>query len=145
MEANATSAAGWTTTRQSSGSTRRGESESGLAPSYYRAALRLRRPRRHAVLSLLPVLVATHPLGYPGDVPDLLLLRFFVVLVSNRVCISVAHRLARHRHRPRQHRLLHLLRLCCMVQLAACQGTPACCFCASSPTRQSLSVHRRHY
>lgn len=32
------------------------------------------------------------------DVPDLLLLRLFVFLVSDRVRVSIAHRLAHHRH-----------------------------------------------
>jgi hypothetical protein len=53
--------------------------------------LRSRRPWRRATLRLLPVLVATPPLGYPGDVPDLLLLHLFVFSDSDRVCVSIAH------------------------------------------------------
>jgi hypothetical protein len=34
------------------------------------------------------------------DVPDLLLLHLFVFLVSDRVRVSIAHRLAHHRHWP---------------------------------------------
>jgi hypothetical protein len=81
------------------------------------SALRSRRPWCRAALRLLPALVAAPPLGYPSDVPDPLLLRLFVFPVTDQVCVSIARRLARHRHRPRQHRL-HLLRLCCMITFA---------------------------
>jgi hypothetical protein len=105
MEADATSAAGRTAARQSLGPTHCGEDGPGLAPPRFRAAL------------LLPALVATPPLGYHGDVPDPLLLRPFVFPVSDRVRVSIARRLARQRHWPRQH-WLHLLRLCCMIGFA---------------------------
>jgi hypothetical protein len=120
MEADATSAIGWTTAGQSLRQTRHGEDGLGLAPPRFHVMLRSRRPWCRAALRLLPALVATPPLGYPNDVPDLLLLGLFFFLIRDWVCISIAHRLARHRRRPRQHRLLHLLRQYYMSQLAAC-------------------------
>jgi hypothetical protein len=100
MDADATSGAGRTATGQYSGSTCRGEDEPGLASPLVHVALRLRWPWRHTALRLLPTLVATPPLGYPGDVLDLLLLRLLVFSVCDRVCISITRRFARYRHRP---------------------------------------------
>jgi hypothetical protein len=68
------------------------EDGSGLALPQFRAALRLRCPWRRVALRLLPTLVAIHPLGYLGDVPDLLLLCLFVFPIGDRVCVSIAHR-----------------------------------------------------
>jgi hypothetical protein len=68
-----------------------GRAGSRSAPISRCAALRSWWPRHRATLSLLPTLVPTPPLGYPGDVPDLLLLRFFIFSVSDRVCVSIAH------------------------------------------------------
>jgi hypothetical protein len=77
MEADATSAVDQTMVGKSSGLTRRGEDESGLAPPWFHTTIRSRRPWRRAALRLLPALVVIPPLGYLDDVPDLLLLRLF--------------------------------------------------------------------
>lgn len=97
MDADATSGAGRTATGQYSGSTCRGEDEPGLASPLVHVALRLRWPWRHTALRLLPTLVATPPLGYPDDVPDLLLLCLFVFFpVRDRVYVSIAHHPSAH-------------------------------------------------
>jgi hypothetical protein len=78
MEADATFTVGRTVDGQSLGPSRRGEDESGLAPPRLHIVLRSGQPWRRPAPCLLFALVAIPPLGYPGDVADLVLLRFFV-------------------------------------------------------------------
>jgi hypothetical protein len=78
MEADATFTVDRTVDGQSLGPSRRGEDESGLAPPRLHVVLRLGQPWRHAAPRFLFALVATPPLGYPGDVPNLVLLCFFL-------------------------------------------------------------------
>ena len=65
--------------------------------------------------------------------------------ICDRVCVPIAHRrrLAHHRHRLRQHRLPHLLRLCCRRGLR--RNRNACLCRAPSSARRPTSARLRHH
>ena len=69
----------------------------------------------------------------------------FFFPICDRVCVPIAHRrrLAHHRHRLRQHRLPHLLRLCCRRGLR--RNWNACLCCAPSSARRPTSARLRHH
>ena len=69
----------------------------------------------------------------------------FFFPICDRVCVPIAHRrrLAHHRHRLRQHRLPHLLRLCCRRGLR--RNRNACLCRAPLSARRPTSARLRHH
>ena len=107
-----------------------------VAPSY---------PRRSTVASPDP----RHPVVRPRT-SALLPSRsvaavVFFFPICDRVCVPIAHRrrLVHHRHRLRQHRLPHLLRLCCRRGLR--RNRNACLCRAPSSARRPTSARLRHH